>query len=338
MPGTYGFLLAREGVQLAREGSRAAREGVFFAREGSRAAREGVLPPRALRGGASGLLRLAAFSAFASPLDRCLPIWTRDTHPIMRRANGGSLWREVQKAMQYSVRTLEETPVRVLRFFTGLRDTGIRELVQQNGLTHALLEIGRQRLFTVVAGEPPVLTPEAIANPGFAELVSWDERNFAVLRAAITFYSPSGAEWVFQGLSAQSDYAGSIRAVSTALDRVEKFLAGQAGAPAAPAELPGSLEALGFGQAERQRIAGLVVDSLSPEALDEPDDSDGEELDEEQPTAAFVAQLLELRLWFDLAAAIARKAGLKRYQLIRLGLAQRKTSSKSTPAPTPENA
>jgi hypothetical protein len=238
--------------------------------------------------------------------------------------------------LAYSLRTLEETPRRALSFITGLRDKAIRKATTKAGLSDALLDVGRQRLMAVIGGEAPEMDAPAInIEPGFAEVITWDERNFAVLEAAIAFYVPAGAAWVFSGLSPQDDHAGSIQAVATALRRVEMLLQGHPEAPAAPVELAPGLEQLGFGAAERQRLLGLVVRALTPAQAPDDEEDDGAAA---PPSAAYLAALVELRRWYDLASAIARRSGLKRYQLIRVGLAQRKKATSTDSSDDPSDA
>lgn len=236
-------------------------------------------------------------------------------------------------AQAYTLRTLEMTPEKALAFFAGLRDKKIRAAVQKHGLGSDVITSGRERLIAVIAGEDPDYPDggAAPADPGFAEVVSWDERHFAVLEAAITYYAPEVAAWVFDGQSPQADQPGSIQVVATVLHRVKAVLSGAPGAPPAPAILVAGLEKLGYGEAERQRLDGLVIQALTPEALDGEDDEPA--VEEPPADATRLALLLDLRRWYDLAAAIARKSGLNRGQLIRLGLAQRKSPKAATTPP-----
>lgn len=239
----------------------------------------------------------------------------------------------------YAPRTLEATPAKALGFFAGLRDRKVRAQLQRHGLGKDLVKVGRERLVAVIAGEDPELSDGegAAGDPGFVEVVSWDERHFSVLQAAIAFHAADVAEWVFDGQAPQADQPGSIQVVATVLHRLDAVLAGAPGAPAAPPALSGGLEKLGYGEAERKRIGGLVVKALSPEALDDEEDESAAAAEEPPTDDARLALLLDLRRWYDLAAAIARKAGLNRGQLIRLGLAQRK-SPKAEASPSTDPA
>lgn len=238
----------------------------------------------------------------------------------------------------YAPRTLEQTPERVIAFFSGLRDKKIRAALQKNAVSGDFVKTGRERLVAVIAGDDPEIDVpgDSPPDPGFVELVSWDERHFAVLEAAISYYAPAVAAWVFEGQSPQADQPGSIQVVATVLHRLAAALKGAPGAPAAPPTLAPGLEQLGYGDAERARLDGLVVYALSPEELDAADDGDAP-VEDSAEDAARLALLLDLRRWYDLAAAIARRSGLNRGQLIRLGLAQRKSPkpADATPAEAP---
>lgn len=232
---------------------------------------------------------------------------------------------------EYSPSTLERAPQRAFDLLIGLNEKRIRDKARKNGLTSALISAGRERLLAVAAA-PDAADGIGTASPTVAEVASWDERHFSVLEAAIAYYAADVAQWVFNGVSASSDQTESFQAVTTVITRLDRVLAGDKGAPQAPAALSGGLEDLGYGQAERQRIRGLVAQAVSPEQLDTDEDIDGEE-DELVADAARTEALVQLKRWHDLAAAICRKAGMNRRQLIRLGLASRKAAKAQTEAP-----
>ena len=228
----------------------------------------------------------------------------------------------------YSPETLDQTPERVLAYYMGLRNKTIRAKLRKGGLTVPFIEAGRERLMAVVPLPDGDGDAEKTEDAPFAEITTFDEREFSVLEAGIAYITPEVAAWVFDGIAPAADQAGSVQVVTTVLDRLERTLASAPDAPTAPPDLGPHLETLGYGKEERKRLSGLVGQALTPEALDTDQDQEAEEAEEQEDKARTQA-LLQLKRWFDLAAAIARRSGLNRSQLIRLGLAKRKSPVKA---------
>ena len=108
--------------------------------------------------------------------------------------------------INYTERTLEETPDRAFYFLSGVSNVAaIRGVLAQAGMKDKDIEEGRSLLWSLISGpntpDPCVDSPDAFeARAALNELDQWDVPNLARAKAALVHYYPSAADYVFHDL------------------------------------------------------------------------------------------------------------------------------------------
>lgn len=237
-----------------------------------------------------------------------------------------------QIGTSFSADTLDRAPSRVTQFLLGLCDQQTFAAMHANGMRNGDLERAEQLLAQV---RPRLLPEEQVAVPqaeaarraALLEVAQLDERLLAKLPDLVALESPPTAEWLFGDLSPKDTQAESMVVVETVITRFDALESGDAPDHCDPSVLD-RLAERGFDAAERERVALLVRTARTPVA---PEAGPAEPV--AQPSPDELAEAKQgLHLWWRGMAAIARTAGLKKSQLIRLGLARRATPAQSTGA------
>jgi hypothetical protein len=241
-------------------------------------------------------------------------------------------------SLEYSVRVLEEAPARVTQFLQGIGAVPmIRTNLMAAGMTSADIEEGRQLLLACLAApfeiKPDPDTVDARAQrAAVAEIDEWDEPAFARFGATLRRHFPKVHAYVFQGRLHASRGAESVNGVATFLARLDALESGsdpaRAASRAEDAQAVALLEKRGLTKAERARLKKLVDTALGPTAplpVIPSDDS----------TSARLAKLSALRAWFDEWSETARVVVKRRADLIRLGLASRRSHEEEEPVSPP---
>lgn len=249
---------------------------------------------------------------------------------------------------EWSEEVLEETPARSTKFLSGVGALPVvRTQLESAGLTDADIEEGRTLLMNCLAA--PSSRSQASdtesarkQREAVAELDAWDEPNFARYRAALARHHPAVGEVVFQDLAASSG-SDAVQGVATFLLRVDglEHAAGArkgkvadtiATAATAFDKIPAAerkaafalLEKRGLDAATRTHLAGLVAMALGPtEALAALPATEAGRTEKRREAQR------ALKAWFEEWSSVARAVVKKRAHLIRLGLASRKSPSKS---------
>ncbi|HEU4534905.1 MAG TPA: hypothetical protein VFS00_12335 [Polyangiaceae bacterium] len=239
---------------------------------------------------------------------------------------------------EYSDRTLEETPLRVTQFLTGLAtDPAIRTLMASKaGMSDADVIEGAELLratFNLPSGERvQIESPDAQKRRlAVAELDAWDEPNFTRIKAALDRHFPEQAAYVFRELGPSHGFA-AVRGVGTLLTRLDALERGTDPARKDSAEADRAAVALlakrGITSAVRWQLQELVSTALSPTEIVPPAPA-GNPAERRRVLAA-------LRAWFDEWSSSARVVLTKRAHRIRMGLATRRSPSKPEPDPPAE--
>lgn len=238
----------------------------------------------------------------------------------------------------YSRQVLEEAPERVLTFLAGVGTSVlIRMGLARVGYSEKDHEEGWRLLHAATGYQAPVPIPiaEQAVSDAISELDAWDEPNFRLARAALVRRHPDAAAFLFADLDAATGSA-AVLSVKTFLDRLDQLdgtLPGRdhkdRAKKAADGAATAALAKRGITPTERGRLRALVAMAekgaeLSKEALQLAKES-------EKQAEARVLALGELRAWYDEWAETARVVIKRRDQLIRLGLAKRRSGGGNEP-------
>lgn len=246
---------------------------------------------------------------------------------------------------EYSRQVLEEAPERVLTFLSGIGTSVlIRTALARVGYRAKDHEEGWRLLHAAAGYSTPIPVPaaEETVTAVIAELDAWDEPNFRLARAALLRKYPAQAEFLFQGLEAATGLA-AVLSVRTFLDRLDA-LEGKApgrdhkdkAVKAADKEALMVLGSRGITEGERQRLRGLL--KIAEQGAELSAQAQRQAAESEQQAATRREALIALRAWYDEWAETARVIIKRRDQLIRLGLAKRRTGggdSEDAPEPAP---
>ncbi|MBW2733725.1 MAG: hypothetical protein JRH20_15160 [Deltaproteobacteria bacterium] len=225
--------------------------------------------------------------------------------------------------------TLVRAPGRVWDYLLALRHMAIWEKLNRNGLTVELVAEANAMLDEVKEASLPAF---ASNQPGPVE------RDAAVKECSnldefwLTKYAPiarrtskAAMTWIFGGQTPQVGQVESLQVVEDILTRLDAIETGAAPQDVDVKVLTG-LSNSGLNKAERERVGQLLVAARGTRTLADMSDASSEVSD-----AAFSAILEKLHLWWKAASGIARTAGLKKVELIRLGLA---SPARNKPAPS----
>lgn len=240
----------------------------------------------------------------------------------------------IAEPLAASRRVLEATPERVFQFLRAVgthRDIQLR--LAARGYTSGDHREGWRLLemsggFDASAPDAPIETgvPEAIDLIG-----QWMEMNYPIAHVSTRARHPEQHELLFRGLDYQRGPAAvlvakelmkRLRSLRDHPERVE-----ERGADAAALD---TLARRGINEEAIARIERLVsIVQCMPE-------TDFAELAaEEAESETHLARLKALRVWFEEWSGVARAVIHHRPDLIRLGLAQRRTRPEAAPAPEP---
>jgi len=232
-------------------------------------------------------------------------------------------------ANSYSRQTLEDTPTRVISFLRGVGTSSvIRGALGARGYSPEDHTQGWELLHKVAGygGGKDTSTQSESVRKAIVEIDAWDEPTFRIANAALERLHPEQAAFVFANLEPATG-AAAVLTVKTFLERLTELESGadrQSTRDADHAALD-TLARRGITKAERERMQTLLNLAQALESGTLPVD----------PTAeARYADLIALRAWFDDWSETARAAITRRDHLIRLGLAKRKTKTKTPTAET----
>lgn len=227
--------------------------------------------------------------------------------------------------IDYSERTLAETPPRVAKFIFGITSNqSVWVELSGAGMTKEALDEGRSLLNTALLLQADQTRPGADAQrKALAELDAWDEPNYRAYKATLRRHHPLAGAYVFHDLNATTGLK-AVLGVQTFLNRVDALENGSdpARKDTKPEDKAASdhLASRGLTKAERARLRALVH-----VALGEGREATPEEIEAQHSAAqARATSLLELRSWFDEWSSIAQAHVKKRSHLISMGLAERK--------------
>ena len=234
-------------------------------------------------------------------------------------------------ALGFSDKTLERAPARTWQLLLALRYPEIWKKLNANGLTiedvqqaNTLLDAAKVALVPAAA---PLESPAALAKAAaVSEVADLDEYMLVKYPPIVAMVSVPTANWMFSDLSPQVGQAESHQVVETILTRLDSLENGGAPEGLDPSVLQ-ALAKRGLDKAERVRIDGLLQTARGADLPDVPAPA--------QPAQdeAFRATLVKLHLWWRAASAIAKTGGLKKMELIRLGLASRAKNQTTSTEP-----
>lgn len=221
--------------------------------------------------------------------------------------------------------TLDRAPGRMMQMMVGFCGEGTWPKLKANGMTAEDVELAEKLLVAVrprlVTKSLPVLSEAAKKQAGaLGEVSGHDELLIAKYRDIAAAQSEATANWWFHGLTPKVGQAESLEVVETILTRLDTLESG--GAPEwCDVGVVAAVAKRGLDGAERARIGALLVTARTPVEAesDTPVVVPGE--------AELKAAKLALYRHWKAMAAICNTAGLKRGQLIRLGLAKRRSAA-----------
>lgn len=230
-------------------------------------------------------------------------------------------------AVTVSRQTLDNTPARALAFLRAVgTDPKIHAALAAVGFSDKEVERG-WALVRAVFGFPQPPAP-AVHNPvasAMEQLEAWNGPGFLRARAALRHLHPEQESFVFDGLVVGRG-AAAVLAVGTFLERCAQLESGKDRKATHKADLAAiqTLESRGVTKSERRRLGEMVaiVETRAAPLL------------EAAPVAERDAALMQLRAWLMDWSDTARAVIKRRDQLIRLGIARRR-SKKNAPAPIP---
>lgn len=231
--------------------------------------------------------------------------------------------------IDYSERTLVDTPPRVAKFIHGITShPGVWIQLSEKGMRSEHLDEGRNLLSACLM--LPKVTKEieeASADTreqrhALAVLDEWDEPNFHAFRATLRRHHPSAAEYLFDALHASSGLR-AVLGIQRFLNRVSALESGsdpnRKDTIAEDKEAVEHLASRGLTRKERDHLAKLLEVALGKgrEARLPVDTSESDQ--------ARATQLMELRSWYDEWSSFALAHVRKRSHLAALGLAEPST-------------
>jgi hypothetical protein len=232
-----------------------------------------------------------------------------------------------------SRQTLEQTPGRALAFLRGVgTSAAIRATMLDYGYTKEEHEMGWQ-LMKEVSGDfegeaPPPDAEDDEVREAIDAVDAWDEDGLRIVNASLRNRHPEQHAYVMRGLRANTGVE-SVVGVSTMLDRLDALESApeREGTREADHAALDTLAKRGIDKAERARLQALVNKAKSFAGTEGPT---ARQEFERRVRASMVKQ----RLWFEEWSEVARSAVKRRDQLIRLGLASRRTR-RATPEVPP---
>lgn len=227
---------------------------------------------------------------------------------------------------------LEETPGRTLQMILAVnRSKPIRAAAERVGFNHAVRLEGWRKVNAITGmdlddeSDDARETIDVDVATAITALDAADEKLLAKVKATLQHAFPEEARAVLKGLSGERGSA-SVLVVSTVLDRLDK-LAGSESGRAALARLADR----GLTEAERKRLRALVRtasgdDESAASKSDARKPAKKGALDAAADEAEYLRKLRVLRAWFEEWSELLRSEITRRDYLIRLGLAEKKSS------------
>ena len=216
--------------------------------------------------------------------------------------------------------TLENTVPRAVIFQRGVaRNALIRARLGRRGYTQVIHDQGLELVRRVCAYETPAAADEdAEVRGALAQLNQADEDFITVVEATLRHHHPTVAERVLGGIESSRDEGEAHAMMSVLLGRLEALgTSSQQEDRSALALLNTRIE-----PAERARLAALVKTASRLQPSGQPDEAALLAAEE-----AYFTNLRKLRAWYEEWSSIARATIKRRDQLIRLGLAHRRSRS-----------
>jgi hypothetical protein len=239
----------------------------------------------------------------------------------------------VEYELKVSRQTLEQTPGRVLTFLRALGTSApMRAKMLARGYTEEEHKTGwrlNQEVGGYFEGEPP---PAYVEDEEVGESIdavdAWDEDGMRIVNASLRARHPAQHSYVMRGLKASTGIEAVV-GVSTMLDRLDALESApeREGTREADHAALATLAKRGIDKAKRQRLRALVDKAKSFADTAGP-------LEREAFERRVRASMIKQRLWFEEWSEVARSVFKRRDQLIRLGLASRRTRRPGPEEPT----
>lgn len=234
--------------------------------------------------------------------------------------------------IDYSERTLVETPPRVAKLIHGITShPGVWIQLSEKGMRAEHLDEGRDLMNACLVLPKVTKELEQSADTGeqrhaMAVLDEWDEPNFRAFRATLRRHHPSVAEYLFEALRASTGLR-AVLGIQRFLNRVTALETGSDPSRkhtiAEDKQAVEHLASRGLTKKERERLAKLLEVALG-KGREAPLPVDTSESDQARAT-----QLMELRSWYDEWSSFALAHVRKRSHLVALGLAEPKRRKSS---------
>jgi hypothetical protein len=233
---------------------------------------------------------------------------------------------EVVEALEPSVKrqTLEQTPGRALTFLRAVgTSVAIRAKLYERGYTEAEHERGwgLMRAASGDFGGPALVesVDDRAVQDAIADVDAWDEDGLRIVNASLRTRHPAQHAFVMRGLKASTGIT-SVLGVATLLDRLDALESApeRAGTREADHAALATLATRGIGKAERVRLRAKVKLAQSFAGIKGASEQEAFERRVRQA-------LVEQRRWFEEWSDVARSVIKRRDQLIRLGLASRRS-------------
>ena len=244
------------------------------------------------------------------------------------------------RAPLVSRQTLEQTPSRALQFLRGVgTSVTIRTRLAARGYTEeehargwALLQSVSGYFGGSSASGDTAEAADALVRKAIADVDAWDESGFRVVNASLRVRHPAQHAFVMKGLKAATG-AEAVVGVSALLDRIDALEKGEGRPDTREGDLAAvaTLAARGIDARERARLRALGKQAQAFVVSGRGVPGEQERLERRVKPA-----LGELRGWYEEWAEIARATFKRRDQLIRLGLASRRTRRDSEEEPAGE--
>lgn len=228
-----------------------------------------------------------------------------------------------------SRQTLDQTPARVLLFLQGISTKNtIRAQLRARGYTRKVHARG-WRLLQATGGffeddtdnEDSGEADDTAVRNAITEIDAWDEPGFRIINASLRARHPAQHTFLTRSLKPGTG-AEAVSTVATLLDRLDALESSPDREPTRQADHAAlaTLAERGIDKAERKRLRSLVDRA---QAFDEHFDDPAKQAENEKRMRE---ARVELRLWFEEWSEIARVTLKRRVELIRLGLASRRSS------------
>jgi hypothetical protein len=227
----------------------------------------------------------------------------------------------------YSDEVLEGTPGRVTDFLLGIgADAAIRTILANAGMTDADIDEGKSLLLASFGKKKPsAAEQDTVAakaqRDAVAALSPLDEDLFPRARAVLSRFSPEAGAFLLGGLQVQESANDSVTVLATFCTNYRTLEKGRAGKEEQDKKALEALKGRNITTEKIAEIEALLAVAFGPTTVKEASNAREERR----------AVLSNLKVWYDDWAATAHSVIKKRGQLIRLGLAKRRSPKKEEP-------